>query len=165
MSITHTDIQVASFTGEKQAIAKYNKSLTKAYKSGVQEGLTSGFGFGFGALMHIIYSNYALGVWFGGKLIIDKGYMGGDVINVLFSVLTGSLSLGQASPCLGTFAAGQAAAFKMFEAIKRKPQIDAYDTNGQKLDDIYGEIELKDVYFSYPGIQHDQMSKYSTSQY
>ncbi|KAK9283702.1 hypothetical protein L1049_011952 [Liquidambar formosana] len=105
----------------------------------------AGNGMGFWTLIC-----YALGVWFGGKLIIDEGYMGGDVINVLFAVLTGSLSLGQASPCLGTFAAGQAAAFKMFKAIKRKPQIDAYDTNGQKLDDIYGDIELKDNFGPLP---------------
>ncbi|KAK9288452.1 hypothetical protein L1049_016909 [Liquidambar formosana] len=146
---------VASFTGEKQAIAKYNKSLTEAYKSGVQEGLTSGIG--FGTLMLIIFCSYALAVWFGAKMIIEKGYTGGDVINVISAVLTGSLSLGQASPCLGAFAAGQAAAFKMFEAIKRRPQIDAYDPNGQKLDDIRGDIELKDVYFSYPARPDEQI--------
>jgi ATP-binding cassette subfamily B (MDR/TAP) protein 1 len=61
-----------------------------------------------------------------------------------------SRSLGQASPCLTAFAAGQAAAFKMFETIKRKPAIDAYDTTGRKLDDIRGDIELREVCFSYP---------------
>lgn len=61
-----------------------------------------------------------------------------------------SRSLGQASPCLSAFAAGQAAIYKMFETIKRKPQIDAYDTSGIVLEDIKGEIELKDVYFKYP---------------
>lgn len=58
--------------------------------------------------------------------------------------------MGQASPCLSAFAAGQAAAFKMFETIKRKPDIDAYDSRGKKLDDIRGDIELRDVYFCYP---------------
>lgn len=38
----------------------------------------------------------------------------------------------------------------MFETIKRKPEIDAYDPSGKTLDDIRGNIELKDVYFSYP---------------
>lgn len=38
----------------------------------------------------------------------------------------------------------------MFETINRKPQIDAYDTSGIELNDIKGEIELKDVYFRYP---------------
>ncbi|CAN6706187.1 unnamed protein product [Malus baccata var. baccata] len=59
-----------------------------------------------------------------------------------------SVSLGQASPCLSAFAAGQAAAFKMFETISRKPEIDAYDEKGKTLDDIRGDIELREVYFS-----------------
>ena len=64
--------------------------------------------------------------------------------------LTWTRSLGQTSPCLNAFAAGQVAAHKMFETIKRKPQIDAYDTSGIVMDDIKGEIELKDVSFKYP---------------
>lgn len=59
-------------------------------------------------------------------------------------------SLGQTSPCLSAFAAGQAAAYKMFETIKRKPKIDAYDSSGIVLEEIKGDIELKDVYFKYP---------------
>lgn len=51
---------------------------------------------------------------------------------------------------MNAFAAGQAAAYKMFKTINRKPQIDAYDTSGIELNDIKGEIELKDVYFRYP---------------
>ncbi|KAF9617734.1 hypothetical protein IFM89_038276 [Coptis chinensis] len=142
------DQTVASFTGEKHAIIQYEKYLKKAYESGVHEGLASGLG--FGAVMLIVFCTYALAVWFGGKMIIEKGYNGGVVINIIIAVLTGSLSLGQASPCLGAFASGRAAAYKMFETINRKPQIDSSDTNGCILDDILGDIELRDVCFSYP---------------
>ena len=38
----------------------------------------------------------------------------------------------------------------MLETIKRKPRIDAKDTSGLKFDDIHGDIELRDVCFSYP---------------
>ncbi|KAJ7955339.1 ABC transporter B family protein [Quillaja saponaria] len=139
---------VASFTGEKQAVAKYNESLTKAYKNTVQEGLVAGIG--LGTVMLFILCSYGLAVWYGGKMVLEKGYTGGDIVNIIFAVLTGSLSLGQASPCLSSFGAGQAAAYKMFETIKREPQIDAYDTTGRKLDDIRGDIELREIYFSYP---------------
>ncbi|KAJ0092050.1 hypothetical protein Patl1_24721 [Pistacia atlantica] len=146
---------VASFTGEKQAVAKYNDSLSKAYKSGVQEGLASGIG--FGSVNFVLYSSYALAVWFGGKMILERGYSGGDVISVIFAVMTGSFSLGQTSQSISAFGPGQAAAYKLFEAIQRKPQIDAYDTNGLKLDDIRGDIELKDVCFSYPARLDEQI--------
>ncbi|KAL5182711.1 ABC transporter B family member 11 [Glycine soja] len=146
---------VASFTGEKQAIAQYNQYLIKAYRVGVQEGVAGGFGFGLVRLF--IYCTYALAVWFGGKMVLEKGYTGGQVISIFFAVLTGSMSLGQASPSLTAFAAGQAAAFKMFETIKRQPDIDAYDTGGRLLDDISGDIELKEVCFSYPSRPDEQI--------
>ncbi|XP_024195312.2 ABC transporter B family member 21 [Rosa chinensis] len=139
---------VASFTGEKQAISNYNNSLNKAYKSGVQEGWASGLG--SGALRLMVFCTYALAVWFGGIMILEKGYKGGDVMTVIFAVLMGSLSLGKAFPCISAFAPGQAAAYKMFETINRKPEIDAYDTTGRVLQDIRGDIELRDVCFSYP---------------
>lgn len=38
----------------------------------------------------------------------------------------------------------------MFKTIDRQPDIDIYDTTGITLDDIKADVELKDVYFSYP---------------
>ncbi|KAK3445783.1 hypothetical protein EUGRSUZ_A01009, partial [Eucalyptus grandis] len=146
----HILVQVASFTGEKRAIANYSKFLENAYRSGVHEGLAAGLGLGTVSL--VIFGGYALAIWCGAKLILDKGYNGGTVINVIVAVLTGSMSLGQASPCMSAFAAGQAPAYKMFETIDRKPEIDSFDTKGKKLDDIRGDID-------YPA---RPMNKYST---
>ncbi|XP_057439151.1 ABC transporter B family member 11-like [Lotus japonicus] len=139
---------VASFTGEKQAVSSYRRYLAGAYKSGVYEGFV--FGMGHGMIMLVVFCTFALAVWFGAKMIIEKGYNGGQVINIIIAVLTASMSLGQASPSMSAFAAGQAAAYKMFQTIERKPEIDAYDPNGKILEDIHGDIDIKDVYFSYP---------------
>ncbi|ESW35236.1 hypothetical protein PHAVU_001G218000 [Phaseolus vulgaris] len=139
---------VASFTGEKQAVSTYKKFLADAYKSGVHEGLVGGMGFGL--VLFVMFCGYALSVWFGAKMIIERGYGPGAVVNVFVAVLNASMSLGQASPSMSAFAQGQAAAYKMFQTIERKPEIDAYDPNGKNLEDIHGEIHLRDVYFSYP---------------
>ncbi|KAH6834231.1 P-glycoprotein 11 [Perilla frutescens var. hirtella] len=141
---------VASFTGEKQAVDKYDKSLRKAYKAGVQEGLAAGLGAGVSLL--VLFCSYALAVWFGAKMIIEKGYTGGEVLNIiiltrLFKYLS---SLGQISPCLGAFSAAQVAAFEIFQTIHRKPEIDPYSRDGRVMQDINGEVELRDVHFSYP---------------
>ncbi|XP_062097770.1 ABC transporter B family member 11-like [Humulus lupulus] len=146
---------VASFAGEKQAITNYKKFLISAYKSGVHQGIASGLSVGI--VMLVMFCSYALATWFGAKMIRENDYNGGDVLNVIFAVLTGSMALGQASPCMSAFAVGQAAAFRMFETIKRKPEIDAYDNRGKILDDIRGDIELKDVYFSYPARPNEQI--------
>ncbi|CAI9782114.1 unnamed protein product [Fraxinus pennsylvanica] len=125
---------VASFTGEKKAEEKYDSKLQIAYASTVQQGLASGIG--LGTVLLIVFSTYGLAIWYGSKLIIEKGYNGGKVINIMMAIMTGGISLGQTSPCINAFAAGQAAAYKMFEAIERKPKIDAYDDRGIVLEDI-----------------------------
>ncbi|CAD5194629.1 unnamed protein product [Musa acuminata subsp. malaccensis] len=139
---------VAAFNGEKQAIDDYKQLIKKAYGAVVQEGIAAGVG--IGCVLMFIFCNYGLAVWYGAKLIIEKGYIGADVFNCMVTVTTGAMSLGQASPCLTAFSAGQAAAYKMFETINRKPEIDVYDTSGIVLEDIKGDVELKDVRFSYP---------------
>jgi len=140
--------QVVSFNGEKQAIATYNKLIHKAYKTAVEEGITNGFG--MGSVFFILFSSYGLAIWYGGKLILSKGYSGGDVINILFSIMTGAMSLGNATPCMAAFAEGQSAAYRLFATIKRKPEIDPDDPTGKQLEDIKGDVDLKEVYFSYP---------------
>ncbi|KAH6789704.1 P-glycoprotein 12, partial [Perilla frutescens var. frutescens] len=139
---------VASFTGEKQAAASYEKYLASSYKFDMAAGLYTGSSSGF--MMFTLFCSYGMAVWYGGKMILQKGYTGGDVFTVLLSVMIGSTSLGQASPPMTAFAAGKAAALKMLETINRKPSIDAYDERGEILNDIRGDIELKDVSFSYP---------------
>ena len=80
---------MASFTGEKVAINKYNNKLLVAYAATAQQGLVSGIG--LGTVMLIIFGSYGLAIWYGSKLIIEKGYNGGVVINVIMAIMTGGM--------------------------------------------------------------------------
>ncbi|KAL6621267.1 hypothetical protein ACP70R_033699 [Stipagrostis hirtigluma subsp. patula] len=139
---------VVSFNGEKQAIIKYNKFIRKAYESALQEGAVNGLG--LGSVMAVLFCSYGLAVWYGSRLIVERGYNGGMIISVIMAVMIGAMSLGQATPSVRAFAEGQGAAYRMFKIIERKPDIDVYDTTSIILEDIKGDVELKDVYFSYP---------------
>ncbi|KAE8791089.1 ABC transporter B family member 4 [Hordeum vulgare] len=139
---------VVSFNGEKKAIMSYNKLIHKSYKIDVEEGITNGFGMAF--VLFVFYSSYGLAIWYGGKLVLAKGYTGGQVITVLLAIMTGAMSLGNAAPCMTAFVEGQSAAHRLFTTIKRKPEIDPNNNTGKQLVDMRGDIELKDVYFSYP---------------
>lgn len=48
-------------------------------------------GLGFAMVMLVMFSSYGMAVWFGAKMILEKGYKGGDVLNVIMAVLTGSM--------------------------------------------------------------------------
>ncbi|WVZ69174.1 hypothetical protein U9M48_018005 [Paspalum notatum var. saurae] len=134
---------VVSFNGENKAVAMYKKFIKKAYKTDILEGLINGFG--MGSVFCILFSSYGLAFWYGGKLIVDKGYTGGKIITVLFAVLTGN-----ATPSVSAIVEGQSAAYRLFETIERKPDIDSGDTSGIVLEDIKGDVELRDVHFRYP---------------
>ncbi|KAI5056800.1 hypothetical protein GOP47_0028618 [Adiantum capillus-veneris] len=139
---------VAAFVGEKKSIEAYSKKLKIAYVASIRQGIASGLG--LGAFMLIMFSSYSLAFWYGAKLILNSGYSGGAVVNVLFAVLVAGMSLGEASPSLNAFGAGKAAAYKMFQVIDRVPDIDAFSLTGEIPKNIRGEIEFRNVDFSYP---------------
>ncbi|XP_006366524.1 ABC transporter B family member 4-like [Solanum tuberosum] len=129
---------------EKQVLEEYNKSLQKAYRSGIDEVLASGFG--VGSSQFILFCNYALALWYGGKMILEKDYTRGSVLTITLAVLTASMSIGDVSLCFAAFAAGKAGAFKMLETINRNLEIDVYN-RGIIFYDICGDIEIKTCMF------------------
>uniref|UniRef100_A0A452ZR79 ABC transporter B family member 11 n=1 Tax=Aegilops tauschii subsp. strangulata TaxID=200361 RepID=A0A452ZR79_AEGTS len=139
---------VVSFNGEKKAMDQYNNLIKKAYKGTIKEGAIQGFGLGFLSLVY--FSSFGLIVWYGSKLTLDRGYSGADVMNILFAILVGARALGDATPCIASFDEGKVAAYRLFTTINRKPEIDYDDTTGVVLEDIKGDVELRDVSFSYP---------------
>ncbi|KAF6162684.1 hypothetical protein GIB67_022343 [Kingdonia uniflora] len=112
---------------------------------------------GIGGVLGINFFSYSLAIWLSAEVIINKGYTGGDVLSVITAVMMGSSSLGQTSTCIAAFAAGQAAAFQIFQTITRKPEIDVYDIKGRVLDNIRGDIELRNIHFSYPARPDEQI--------
>jgi ATP-binding cassette, subfamily B (MDR/TAP), member 1 len=81
--------QVASFTGEKKAIEKYNSKIKIAYTTMVKQGIVSGLGIGM--LTFIAFCTYGLAMWYGSKLVIEKGYNGGTVMTVIIALMTGGM--------------------------------------------------------------------------
>jgi len=67
-----------------------------------------------------------------------------------FASLFISRALGNAIPFYKTMSEGCAAAFRIFELINRDPPIDANDMNGQTLERVEGNLELRNVDFAYP---------------
>lgn len=59
-------------------------------------------------------------------------------------------ALGNAMPNFKSFAEGCSAASRIFALIRRVPPIDADDTTRETLDKVTGDLELRNVDFSYP---------------
>ena len=67
-------------------------------------------GVGMGFVFFAMLCCYALGFWYGSKLVNEKAYnMGsvytaGDVLVIFFSIIMGGFELSQMGPCLKKFA-------------------------------------------------------------
>ncbi|KIM85661.1 hypothetical protein PILCRDRAFT_776681 [Piloderma croceum F 1598] len=107
-------------------------------------------GGGMAVLSFAIYAAYGLAFYFGTRLINSHHATAGEVINVFFAILIGSISLGILAPEMLALARGRGAAAKLFATIDRVPEIDSADPGGQKPEAVHGEITLEDVMFSYP---------------
>nr|GEV47445.1 ABC transporter B family member 1 [Tanacetum cinerariifolium] len=64
--------------------------------------------------------------------------------------MIGGLALGQSAPSMAAFTKARVAAAKIYRIIDHKPSVDKNSESGLELDSVSGQLELKNVDFSYP---------------
>ena len=129
---------VTALNAQPDAITRYRKFILKAMNIGLIKGLKVGLGNGF--TFCASFFTYALGFWYGAKLIADQKdagctencLTGGTVVAVFFCVIIGASALGQLAPPLGSFVSAKAAAGTVMELVRRKPLIDGLSDEGDK---------------------------------
>ncbi|XP_044284634.1 ATP-dependent translocase ABCB1-like [Varanus komodoensis] len=141
---------VVAFNGQAKAVSRYETNLKEAKTAGTKKSITSNISLGISQFL--IFGCYALGFWYGTKLTVDEKetYDIGTVLIVFFSVVIGAFSIGQASPNLEYLANARGAAYEVFRIIKKPRHIDSSSGEGLKPDKFQGEIEFKNIHFSYP---------------
>uniref|UniRef100_A0A671LKP0 ATP-binding cassette sub-family B member 5 n=1 Tax=Sinocyclocheilus anshuiensis TaxID=1608454 RepID=A0A671LKP0_9TELE len=142
---------VFAFGGQKKEILRYHKNLEDAKNVGIRKAITVNIAMGFTFFM--IYMSYALAFWYGSTLILAKEYDIGILLTVFFSVLIGAFGIGQTSPNIQSFSSARGAAHKVFHIIDHEPKINSFSEEGYKLDVVKGNIEFKNIHFTYPSRQ------------
>uniref|UniRef100_A0A8B9JY20 ATP-binding cassette, sub-family B (MDR/TAP), member 5 n=1 Tax=Astyanax mexicanus TaxID=7994 RepID=A0A8B9JY20_ASTMX len=141
---------VVAFNGQQKAAEKYEKNLITAKDFGVKKAVTTNVSMGL--TQFFIFGAYALAFWYGTKLTMDDpvNYSIGKVIIVFFSVMIGAFSLGQGAPNLESVAKARGAAYSIYNTIDMPRPIDSSSEEGYKPDSVRGDIEFRNVHFSYP---------------
>ncbi|XP_056169079.1 ABC transporter B family member 19 [Syzygium oleosum] len=139
---------VYSYVGESKALNSYSDAIQNTLKLGYKAGMAKGLG--LGCTYGIACMSWALVFWYAGVFIRNGQTDGGKAFTAIFSAIVGGMSLGQSFSNLGAFSKGKAAGYKLMEVIKQKPSIAHDPSNGKCLPEINGNIEFKDVTFSYP---------------
>uniref|UniRef100_A0A914DVT8 p-glycoprotein n=1 Tax=Acrobeloides nanus TaxID=290746 RepID=A0A914DVT8_9BILA len=127
---------------------EYDKALDAGKKDGIIKGVY--IGAGLAATFLTIFGSYALAFWMGTNFVADGSMKPETVLTVFFSVMMGSMALGQAGQQFAVIGTAQGAAAAIFNIIDRKPEIDSSDLSGEKPNNIRGQISIKNIKFAYP---------------
>ncbi|KAH9772915.1 ABC transporter B family member 15 [Citrus sinensis] len=138
---------VYSFVGEHQTLKRFSLALRKNMELGIKQGLTKGLLLGS---MGMTYGAWAFQSWVGSVLVTERGENGGLVFVAGICTILGGVGIMSALPNLSFISQATTAATRIFEMIDRVPVINSEDEIGKTLAYLRGEIEFKDVDFSYP---------------
>ncbi|TYG62825.1 hypothetical protein ES288_D07G263000v1 [Gossypium darwinii] len=139
---------VYSYVGESKALNSYSDAIQNTLKLGYKAGMAKGLG--LGCTYGIACMSWALVFWYAGVFIGNGQTDGGKAFTAIFSAIVGGMSLGQSFSNLGAFSKGKTAGYKLMEIIKQKPSITEDHLDGKVLPEVNGNIEFKNVTFSYP---------------
>ncbi|KAL0297043.1 UNVERIFIED_CONTAM: ABC transporter B family member 15 [Sesamum radiatum] len=138
---------VYSYVGEQKTVEKFSRALEESMNLGIKQGLMKGLMIGS---MGMIFATWAFQSWVGGLLVTEKGESGGHVFIAGISIVLGGLSCMTALPNVPYIVDASAAAKRIFEMIDRVPEIDSENDKGKVYANVRGQIEFREVYFSYP---------------
>ncbi|KAJ0551150.1 putative ABC-type xenobiotic transporter [Helianthus annuus] len=138
---------VYSFVGENKSSLEYSAALEGTVKLGLQQGLAKGVAIGSNGVAFAVWSFLC---WYGSRLVMYHGASGGTVFAVGAAIATGGLSLGSGLSNVKYFSDAMAASERIREIIIRVPEIDSDNMEGEILEQISGEVEFKNVKFTYP---------------
>ncbi len=143
---------VASFANFSEEKNRYNKFLIQSRNAGINQGYKTGFGIGF--IIFVIYSSYALAIWYGSVLIYKNGnnetknFKAGNVITVIFAIIFGCFSLGQAAPNIKAIYEACNAAEDYFE-LKERKMILSYGKEKPEKKNLIGHLIINNINFKY----------------
>jgi ATP-binding cassette subfamily B (MDR/TAP) protein 1 len=142
---------VYAYANETIVKYAYANALQSTLQYGVRISLVQGLG--LGCIYGIAMCSCALQMWVGWYLITHHKANAGQIIVALFAIILSGLGLNQAATNFQAFDHGRAAAHRLFDRVMKSKlptnnSVAADDT--LILSDVQGNIELRNVYFSYP---------------
>ncbi|ORX80523.1 P-loop containing nucleoside triphosphate hydrolase protein [Anaeromyces robustus] len=167
---------IVSFGNEQKEIDRYVNHLKPTKKYGIIK--ATAFGICLGLIFGISYSSHGIAFIKGSQYIYEGKMTGGDVMKVFMGIFMGVLSFSGCSNIMNCFGEATGAASKLFHIIERIPKINNDDDEieekiiirysninqqqqqqqqqqhreqkEEENEEIEGNIEFKNIHFSYP---------------
>ncbi|KAM4907055.1 ATP-binding cassette sub-family B member 5 [Sylvia borin] len=139
---------VASLTKEEAFYERYVASLNLTYRKSLKK--APFYGFTYGISQSSEYFINAAVFRFGAWLIANCLTNFEDVFIVFSSVMFAAMNVGQSASMAPDYGKARTSAQRIFQLLERKPLIDSYSEQGEKLRHFEGNIEFRNIHFVYP---------------
>ncbi|ROV87535.1 hypothetical protein VMCG_10685 [Cytospora schulzeri] len=138
----------SAFHTQEKLARQYDTYLIKAEKAGYKLKSTTSSMIGF--IFLFIYLNYGLAFWMGSRFLVEGSVGLSQILTIQMSIMIGAFALGNVAPNIQAVTSAIAAANKIYAVIDRVSPLDPASTEGEKLDTIQGNVELRDIKHVYP---------------
>ncbi|RYC61987.1 hypothetical protein CHU98_g4209 [Xylaria longipes] len=139
---------VASLTREHDVLAQYQQSLAVQQRESLIS--VSKSSLLYAAAQAVLFLAFALGFWYGGTLIANREYNLFQFFLCFMSIVYSAQSAGSIFSFAPDMGKAHHAASELKTLFDRKPTIDTWSEDGEKLSSVEGTIEFRDVHFRYP---------------
>lgn len=139
---------VASLTIESEIHTEYQSQLQSQLKNSLRSNLRNSAL--YAASQSAMFLAFALGFWYGGQLLYRGEYSMFQFFIVFSEIIFGAQSAGTVFSFAGDMSKAKNAAAELKALLERKPSIDPWSEDGDRLDDVDGHIEFRDAHFRYP---------------
>jgi ATP-binding cassette subfamily B (MDR/TAP) protein 1 len=139
---------VAALTREDDVLNQYKASLAVQQRSSLISVLKSSIL--YAASQSFMFLAFALGFWYGGTLIATYEYDMFQFFLVFSSVIFGAQSAGSVFSFAPDMGKAVEASRELKTLFDRQPIVDTWAEDGDKLEEVDGNIEFRDVHFRYP---------------
>ncbi|KAL2422061.1 ABC multidrug transporter MDR2 [Exophiala dermatitidis] len=139
---------VASLTTEEQIFAEYQNQLRTQLRASLKSNIRNSSL--YAASQSCMFLAFALGFWYGGKLLARGEYSMFQFFIVFSEIIFGAQSAGTVFSFAGDMSSAKNAAAALKRLYDRKPTIDPWSEDGEAVPEVRGDIEFRDVHFRYP---------------
>lgn len=138
---------IFAFEGQKSEQKRYMTQLDETEKYGIRMSISINGVLGMSEAF--IYFLIAITFYYGIVLLNANESNAGDIIMVVFIMLVGAITVGQALSQVDSFNIAMNSAAEIFPIIDRIPSVNKTG-GGTILNDLKGGISFRNVHFSYP---------------
>ncbi|KAI0128530.1 P-loop containing nucleoside triphosphate hydrolase protein [Xylariales sp. AK1849] len=139
---------VASLTRETDVLVQYQQALAAQQRASLKSVLKSSLL--YAAAQSLLFLVFALGFWYGGSLIAKYEYDMFQFFVCFSAVVFGAQSAGTVFSFAPDMGKAHHAAAELKTLFDRKPTIDTWSEDGERLEAVDGTLEFRDVHFRYP---------------